>query len=221
MLDAKMYLNELVEALKKTFGDRLVYVGLQGSYLRGEATDSSDIDPMVVIDGLSVSDLKTYRAIVETLPEPDKSCGFLCGREELSCWNPLEISHLLHTTRDLYGVLTALVPLYNERDMRSFIQLSIGNLYHELCHRYVHASAEDNRSKLPFTCKGVFFILQNLYHLRTGIFCNTKQELLLQLSGDDLAVLQLSLQRAPKNAEDVDAAIALLLGWCRQTLAGL
>ena len=150
MLDAKMYLNELVEALKKTFGDRLVYVGLQGSYLRGEATDSSDIDPMVVIDGLTVSDLKTYRAIVETLPEPDKSCGFLCGREELSCWNPLEISHLLHTTRDIYGVLTALVPAYNERDMRSFIQLSIGNLYHELCHRYVHGSAEDNRCFYSF-----------------------------------------------------------------------
>ena len=221
MVNAETYMRDLIAALQNTFGTRLVYVGLQGSHLRGEATEASDIDPMVVIDGLSVSDLKTYRAIVETLPEPDKSCGFLCGREELSCWNPLEISHLLHTTRDLYGVLTALVPLCNERDMRSFIQLSIGNLYHELCHRYVHASEQKNRASLPFTCKGIFFILQNLHHLRTGIFCSTKQELLLQLSGDDLAVLQFSLHCAPKNAEDMDAAIALLLGWCRRTLAGL
>ena len=221
MYNAETYMRDLIAALKNAFGKRLVYVGLQGSYLRGEATEHSDIDPMVVIDMLALSDLKTYRTIVESLPEPGKSCGFLCGRKELSCWNPLEISHLLHTTRDLFGVLSALVPAYDERDIRSFIQLSIGNLYHELCHRYVHGNAEDNRSQLPFTCKGVFFILQNLHHLRTDIFCGTKKALLSQLSGDDLAVMQLSLQLAQKPAEDADACISLLLDWCRKTLESL
>ena len=221
MIDAEAYLSSLVKKLKEAFGNRLVYVGLQGSYLRGEATESSDIDPMVVIDQLTRRDLDTYRSIIASLPEPEKSCGFLCVREELAHWNPLEINHLLHATRDVYGVLLPLVPAYTERDVRCFIQLSLGNLYHELCHRYVHGSREKNRTKLPFTCKGVFFLLQNLHHLRTGTFCQTKCELLAQLSGDDLAVMQLSMQLAENPAYDFEAAFELLLRWCRQTLSTL
>lgn len=217
MYNAKAYMSALIGALQNAFGKRLVYVGLQGSYLRDEATETSDIDPMVVIDQLTRDDLDAYRAVISQLPDPENSCGFICGREELAHWNPLEINHLLHATCDEYGILAALVPAYDERDIRSFIQLSIGNLYHELCHRYVHASMEKNRSKLPFTCKGAFFILQNLHHLRTGDFCQTKRELLSQLSGDDLAVMQLVLQPA----DDFEAAFDLLLHWCRQTLASL
>ena len=44
MLEVGEYLQKLIEACKKAFGDRLVYVGLQGSYMRDEATDKSDID---------------------------------------------------------------------------------------------------------------------------------------------------------------------------------
>ena len=219
MFDAKSYLNELTEALKIAFGDRLVYVGLQGSYLRGEATESSDIDPMVVIDGLTREDLDTYRSLIQTLPHPKLSCGFLCGKNELKHWNPLEISHLLHTTRDEYGVLARLVPAFDERDIRSFIQLSIGNLYHELCHRYVHASAERNVHALPATLKGVFFILQNLHHLRTGVFCATKKELLTQLEGDDRTVLELCITEAA--SLDFAPAFETVLRWCNQTLESL
>lgn len=217
MYNAQTYLSSLTDALKNAFGERLVYVGLQGSYLRGEATETSDIDPMVVIDLLTRDDLDTYHALIAQLPDPENSCGFICGRDELAHWNPLEISHLLHTTRDVYGSLAPLVPAHDERDLRCFIQLSIGNLYHELCHRYVHSDAETNRSMLPLTCKGVFFILQNLHHLRTGVFCQTKKDLLAQLVGDDHAVMQLAIQPA----DDFDNVFETLLRWCQQTLAGL
>ena len=221
MYNPQGYLNSLTEALQAAFGKRLIYVGLQGSYLRGEATETSDIDPMVVIEDLSHKDLDTYRAIISQLPDPENSCGFLCGRMELACWNPLEISHLLHTTRDFYGVLAPLVPAYDERDIRSFIQLSIGNLYHELCHRYVHGSTEKNYRNLPFTCKGVFFILQNLHYLRTGVFCTTKKELSAQLAGADFAVMNLCVTLPQADSYDFANAFEMLLGWCQETLAGL
>ena len=95
MYDVKTYMASLTDELKAAFGSRLVYVGLQGSYLRGEATETSDIDPMVVIDQLSREDLDTYRSIIARLSDPENSCGFLCGREELAHWNALEMSHLL------------------------------------------------------------------------------------------------------------------------------
>ena len=53
------YINELIITLKDVLGGRLVYIGLQGSYLRNEETKSSDIDILAVIDKLSAGDLET------------------------------------------------------------------------------------------------------------------------------------------------------------------
>ena len=55
------YIDNLITLLKDIFGERLMYIGLQGSYLRNEETKNSDIDIMAVIDNLSVEDLKTYQ----------------------------------------------------------------------------------------------------------------------------------------------------------------
>ncbi|MBQ3648978.1 MAG: nucleotidyltransferase domain-containing protein, partial [Treponema sp.] len=78
------YLEKLLARCKESFGDRLVYVGLQGSYLRGEATENSDIDVMLVLDGFSVEDMKTYRGILKEIGWYEKSCGFICGKEDLA-----------------------------------------------------------------------------------------------------------------------------------------
>ena len=110
MFNTDTYLQDLTEAMKHTFGKRLLYVGLQGSYLRGEATEHSDLDVMVLIDQLSVQDLTAYRAIISQMESYEKSCGFICGMDEFSKWNPLEMCNLLHSTRDYYGVLADLIP---------------------------------------------------------------------------------------------------------------
>ena len=58
MFHPDTYIAALTEKLRAAFGDRLVYIGLQGSYLRGEATESSDIDIMVVVDAMEVLALR-------------------------------------------------------------------------------------------------------------------------------------------------------------------
>ena len=44
MIDIHKYIKTLIELLKQHFNSRLLYVCLQGSYLRNEATKDSDID---------------------------------------------------------------------------------------------------------------------------------------------------------------------------------
>ena len=44
MIDIETYLVECKEKFYQTYGERLLYMGLQGSYLRGEATENSDVD---------------------------------------------------------------------------------------------------------------------------------------------------------------------------------
>ncbi len=80
------YIQQLILSMKNVFGGRLLYVGLQGSYLRGEATENSDIDIMVIIENLSVQDLDSYKKIIMKMEHYKKSCGFICGIEEFSRW---------------------------------------------------------------------------------------------------------------------------------------
>ena len=76
------YVKTLIAALREEFGERLLYVGLQGSWLRGEATEDSDIDIMAVLNELDPADMDAYRRVVKSLDYADRSCGFLCGRKE-------------------------------------------------------------------------------------------------------------------------------------------
>ncbi len=221
MVNIDNYIAQLTDLLKQQFGLRLLYVGLQGSYLRGEATDESDIDIMVVIDGLGVSDLAAYRCAIESLEHFDKSCGFICSKADLANWNPLEICHLLNTTKDYFGVLSDLTPAYTRDDIRNFIKMSVNNLYHEICHRYIHADSPKNIAALPYTYKGVFFILQNLYYLTRGEFAATKAELLLLTEGKDRTVLQRSLDFTNGISHDFDESFELLFSWCQETLNSL
>lgn len=221
MYKTNVYISTLIELLKTTYHERLLYVGLQGSYLRGEATEHSDIDIMVVISDMSVADLAKYREAISSLEDYDKSCGFICGIEELKNWNPLEICHLLHTTKDYYGTLAKLLPEYTENDVRNFVKMSLGNLYHEICHRYIHAPKEKNIDKLPYTYRSVFFILQNLYYLDSGKFIGTKKELREVLSGKDGLVLDTAISLAGGTEFDFDEVFDLLFTWCKETMIGI
>lgn len=215
------YISSLMELLKVAYQERLLYVGLQGSYLRGEATENSDIDIMVVISDMSVADLAKYREAISSLEDYDKSCGFICGIEELKNWNPLEICHLLHTTKDYYGTLARLLPEYTENYVRNFVKMSLGNLYHEICHRYIHAPKEKNIDKLPYTYRSVFFILQNLYYLDSGKFIGTKKELREVLSGKDGLVLDTAISLSNGTEFDFDEAFDLLFTWCKEKLSDI
>lgn len=219
MIRIEEYIDELTDILADAFGERLVYIGLQGSYLRNEATENSDIDIMAVIDDISVEDLDTYRQALVSIGNFDKSCGFICGRADLSHWNPLELCHLLNTTKDYYGELKNLVPAYTMEDERNYVKFSLNNLYHEICHRYIHADREHNISRLPVTCKSVFYIVQHLYYLRTGNFVPTKRELLECVQDEDKAVLELSISLRNDDGYDFDRAFSLLFRWCQSALA--
>lgn len=221
MFDLDLYIQNLLSRLKASFGERLVYVGLQGSYLRGEAHENSDIDIMAVIDGLTADDLMRYKSILEEIGYYDKSCGFICGKAEMAHWNPLEICHLLHTTKDLYGALAELVPAYSREDERNFIKLSLGNVYHELCHRRIHADKDKNISALPQVYKAVFFIIQDLYYLENDVFYNSKAELIKHLVGKSKAVMLKAAELQGGAEYDFDSAFELLFSWCRETLNGL
>ena len=210
MLQLQSYLDRLIPECKTAFGDRLLYVGLQGSYLRGEAHADSDIDIMLVLDRMTVDDMKTYQGILKRIGRYEKSCGFICGGEQLKRWNPLEVCQLIHTTKDLFGCLTDYLPNATRADEINYVKYSLGNLYHELCHRYIHADRDKNRKKFRDSCKSIFFLLQNLHYLESGVFAVTKRELRSIASEKDRIVL--SVTELPEDY-DFDRMFRLVFDW--------
>ena len=216
LVDIKDYTKRLTDELKAEFGDRLLYIGLQGSYLRGEATPDSDIDIMLVLDEIHAADLSIYRRILEELGEYDRACGFVCGKEELLNWFLEEICHVIHTTSDIYGKLNEIVPDYNKNDIADYIKMCVGNLYHMLCHRRIHSELEKNVNKVPLAKRDVFFILQNLYYLEENNFISKKSEVASAVKGIDLQVWEcFSKDITPEN---IDQNLDLLLNWCKDVL---
>lgn len=237
--DMENYVDTLITALRKEFGRRLLYVGLQGSWMRGEASEDSDIDIMAVLDELSLADMDAYRRVVKSLNYADRSCGFLCGRKDLADWNRCEICHLVHTTKDCFGRLSELVPEYGKEDVVEYIRIMTGNLYHALCHSRVHGwrpeetfagtTGENGEREeaawekmLREGLKQTFFILQNKQYVESGFFAVSRAELLGLLSGTDEEVLKLAMKgkasAAERQAALSEQRFALLFNWCRQTL---
>ena len=133
-------------------------------------------------------------------------------------WNPLEIFHLLNSTKDYFGDLRSLVPVYTDQDVRNFVKMSIGNLYHEICHRYIHAEVAQNLDELHNTYKGTFFILQNLYYLEKGQYIASKMELVQLLEGNNREVLERCIGYGNGYQYDFSESFELLFGWCQETL---
>ncbi|MDE6189304.1 MAG: nucleotidyltransferase domain-containing protein, partial [Clostridia bacterium] len=68
MVDIKTWIDSFREKVEQTFVNRVWFIGLQGSYGRGEATETSDIDVVVILDEMRAKDLKIYRDMLDTLP---------------------------------------------------------------------------------------------------------------------------------------------------------
>ena len=65
MIDITAWMDEFLQKINRKFETRVWFVGLQGSYGRGEARDTSDIDIVVILDRLSASDIREYRKLQE------------------------------------------------------------------------------------------------------------------------------------------------------------
>ena len=68
MINIASWLEIFSGRLEANFPGRIWFMGLQGSYARGEAKDSSDIDIVVIFDTLTMNDLLKYRAMPDDLP---------------------------------------------------------------------------------------------------------------------------------------------------------
>ena len=175
MTDITAWMKNFLQTLDKTFANRVWFVGLQGSFARGEATETSDIDIVVILDELSAADIQTYNSMLDTLPCRELVCGFLSGKNELLNWEPSDLFQFCYDTTPILGTLDALFPLLSEDAVKKAIKTGVCNIYHGCVHNMLY---EKDTEILKALYKSASFTVQAIYFLQTGKYVRLQKELL-------------------------------------------
>lgn len=187
MIDIKSWLKIFQEHLYANFPDRIYFFGLQGSYARGEAKDTSDIDVVVIFDTLTIEDICKYRDMLDELPERDKICGFISGRDEILKWDSADLFQFCHDTLPIKGTLDELAALIDDEAVKRAVHTGVCNIYHACVHNFLH---ERDSEFLKGLYKSARFVIQAAYFLRTGVYVKSHRELSELVSSIESEILE-------------------------------
>lgn len=216
MIDIKTWVPQFANKVEQTFGNRIWFIGLQGSYGRNEATDASDIDVVVILDELRINDLKTYRDMLDTLPNRDLICGFISGKAELLNWEASDLFQFYYDTEPIKGNLDVLLEKIDKRSVRRTIKIGACNIYHACIHNFVH---EKNDDILRSLYKSAIFVIQAVWFYETGNYIKSNAELRPTVYPPS-AVLDTAQKLKCGEKVQFDAMSELLINWTKTVIIG-
>ena len=199
MIDINDWMKNFLQKLDETFANRVWFVGLQGSYGRGEATETSDIDIVVILDELSAMDIQAYNDMLNTLSHRELLCGFLSGKKEIMNWEPSDLFQFCHDTTPIKGSLNEVLTLVDESALNRAIKIGACNIFHGCVHNMLHEKSEDFLRGLY---KSAAFIVQAIAFKQTGNYISHQKELLQVVSSDERGIIETFLNL--KNGGTVD-----------------
>ena len=215
MINISTWLKNFAETLDRTFGNRVFFIGLQGSYARGEATESSDIDIVVILDELTPSDIRAYSEMLDGLENRELICGFLSGKDEILSWEPSDLFQFYHDTKPIRGSLDALIPLLDAEAVKRAVKIGACNIYHGCVHNMVH---EKDGEILRGLYKSASFVVQAIVFEQTGRYFSSLRELLTASSPNDAVIIETILHLKNGGAVDFDKMSESLFNWAKNRI---
>ena len=216
MIDINDWINIFLKILNDTFGERVWFVGLQGSYSRGEARDTSDIDVVVILDQLSAADIQKYNAMLDTLPNRELICGFVSGKNELLHWEPSDLFQFYYDTTPIQGSLDKLLAVIDESAVNRAIKIGACNIYHGCVHNALHEKSEDILKGL---FKSASFVVQAIAFKQTGKYIKFQSELRDVVSIDERVIVDTFLSLKNGGMVDFDSMSETLFAWSKKWIA--
>ena len=213
MVEINTWMKNFLSTLENHFAQRVWFVGLQGSYGRGEATETSDIDIVVILDELNVDDIQTYNQMLDTLPNRDLICGFLSGKRELLLWEPSDLFQFYYDTKPIIGSLDALLPLLDQSAVERAIKIGACNIYHGCVHNMLHEKSED---VLKALYKSASFVLQAITFNRTEKYIRHQSELLSFVDEEEKVIINTFLTLKNGGSVEFERMSKVLFAWCKK-----
>ena len=216
MIDITAWMENFLQTLNSTFASRVWFVGLQGSYSRGEARDTSDIDVVVILDELSAKDIQTYNTMLDTLPYRELICGFLSGRNEIMNWESSDLFQFCHDTTPIKGSLDDALAVVDESAVNRAIKIGACNIYHGCVHNLLH---EKNEDILRGLYKSASFVVQAIAFKQTGNYIRHQKELLQVVSSDERTIVETFMNLKNYGAVDFDLMSETLFAWSKKWIS--
>ena len=215
MIDITAWMQNFLQTLNETLGNRVWFVGLQGSYGRGEARDASDIDIVVILDGLHTSDIQKYNTMLDTLPHRELICGFLSGKNELLNWEPSDIFQFYYDTTPIKGSLDELLTVIDEAAVGRVIKIGACNIYHGCVHNMLHEKSDEILRGLY---KSASFVVQAIAFKQTGKYIKPQKELLGIVSADERKIIEIFLKLKNGDTAQFGAMSEVLFAWAEKQI---
>ena len=213
MIDITAWMQSFLQILNEIFASRVWFVGLQGSYGRGEARDTSDIDVVVILDQLSVTDIQKYNAMLDTLPNRNLVCGFLSGKDELLNWEPSDLFQFCHDTTPIKGSLDEVMAVIDEGAVNRAIKIGACNIYHGCVHNMLHEKSEDILKGLY---KSASFVVQAIAFMQTGKYVKHQSELRDVVSTEEMVIIDTFLSLKNGGTADFNLMSEALFAWAKK-----
>ncbi len=215
MICIDTFVDDFVKRLKTVFNNRIWFVGLQGSYARGEADESSDVDIVVILDELSVSDVEVYNQLLDKISERELMCGFISGKNELLNWNESELFQFYYDTKPIIGSLDELLWFIDEKAINRAIKSGACSIYHSCVHNMLY---EKDFSLLKSLYKSASFVIQAICFKQTGEYFSNKTELLEAVSEGDKLILDAFLNIKSGKEINFNNMSELLFNWSKRLI---
>ena len=186
---------------------------MQGSYGRGEATETSDIDVVVILDELSAKDIEAYNRMLNTLSHRELICGFLSGKDELLNWEPSDLFQFYYDTKPILGSLDSLLPLIDISAVKRAIKTGACNIYHGCVHNMLYEKSEEILRGLY---KSASFVIQAIAFQQTGTYISHQKDLLSVVALDERVIVDAFICLKNGGAVDFESMSETLFAWSRK-----
>ena len=216
MIDINAWMNDFILKLNEVFASRVWFVGLQGSYGRGEATETSDIDVVVILDELNAEEIHAYNNMLDTLPHRELICGFVSGKDEIMNWEPSDLFQFYHDTTAIEGSLDDLLPLIDNAAINRAIKMGAGNIYHGCVHNMLHEKSEDILKGLY---KAASFVVQAIVFKQTGNYIKHQNQLLQVALPEEQMITETFLKYKNGEVVDFNEASRILFEWSKKWIS--
>ena len=213
MIDITVWMKNFLQKLNETFEDRVWFVGLQGSYGRGEATETSDIDVVVILDELSAMDIQSYNTMLDTLPHRELICGFLSGKDEILNWEPSDLFQFCYDTTPIKGSLDAVMAVVDESAVNRAIKIGVCNIFHGCVHNMLYEKSEDILRGLY---KSASFVVQAIAFKQNGNYIRHQKELLQVVSSDERGIVETFLNLKNGGLVNFNLMSETLFAWSKK-----
>ncbi len=213
MIDITAWMQNFLLTLDETFKNRVWFVGLQGSYGRGEATETSDIDVVVILDKLLAADIQSYNAMLDTLPQRELICGFLSGKDEIINWEPSDLFQFCHDTTPIKGSLEEVLLVVDESAVNRAIKIGACNIFHGCVHNMLHEKSEDILRGLY---KSASFVVQAIAFKQTGTYIKHQKELIQAVSPVEQSIVEIFLNLKKDGMVDFYPMSETLFEWAKK-----